>query len=185
VRTLTATATIPILNEGGLIAYPTEAVWGLGCDPANEAAVLRLLALKQRPVEKGLIVVAADIAQLHGWARLDALPGSRRQAVLDTWPGAQTWVLPKAETAPHWITGQHPSIAVRISAHPVVIALCRAFAGALVSTSANRTGEPPVRRREQLDLRLVAEIDGILEGETGGLEHATVIHDARSGKRLR
>jgi len=182
---LSPKATIPILNEGGLIAYPTEAVWGLGCDPANETAVMRLLALKQRPVEKGLIVVAADIAQLHGWANLDALPESRRQAVLNSWPGAQTWVLPKAGTTPHWITGQHPGIAVRISAHPIVQALCRAFNAPLVSTSANLAGAPPPRQYKEMAPALLAQLDAIVTGEVGSLAQPTPIRDALTGQRLR
>jgi len=176
---------ISILHSGGIIAYPTEAVWGLGCDPANQQAVLKLLALKQRPIEKGLILVAADPVQLDGWARLDTLPDTRQQAVLDAWPGPQTWVLPPNERAPHWITGTHSGIAVRVSAHPVVQALCRAFAAPLVSTSANYAGESPARRREQLDLHLISRLDGVVDGETAGLEHATPIYDARSGQRLR
>jgi len=185
VRILPSASAIPILHSGGIIAYPTEAVWGLGCDPANQQAVLKLLALKQRPIEKGLILVAAYVTQLTGWAELDALPDSRRQAVLATWPGPQTWVLPAGERAPRWITGAHSGIAVRVSAHPPVQELCRAFAAPLVSTSANYAGEPPVRCREQLDQRLISQLDGILDGETGGLEHATAIYDARSGQRLR
>jgi len=176
---------IPILHSGGIIAYPTEAVWGLGCDPANEQAVMRLLALKQRPVEKGLILVAADIAQLDGWARLDALPGERRQTVLDTWPGPQTWILPAGERAPHWITGVHSGIAMRISAHPVVAALCRAFEAPLVSTSANLSGESPPRRYQDIDPRLLKQIDALIEGQTGNLRQPTPIRDAASGRLLR
>src|SRR5690606_21294007 len=133
---------VPVLQAGGVIAYPTEAVWGLGCDPGNEAAVLKLLALKQRPVEKGMILVAAEPAQLAGWVELQALAEERRQAVLDSWPGASTWIVPAGERAPRWITGQHSGIAVRVSAHPLVQALCRTWGGPLVSTSANLAGQP-------------------------------------------
>jgi len=185
VRTLPAASALPILHSGGIIAYPTEAVWGLGCDPANERAVMRLLAIKQRPVEKGLILVAADIAQLDGWARLDALPAARRQSVLDTWPGPQTWVLPADKRAPRWITGTHPGIAVRVSAHPVVIALCRAFNGPLVSTSANLSGQPPPLRREDITPQILAQMGALIEGHTGGLAQPTPIRDARSGRLLR
>ncbi|MEG2981848.1 MAG: Sua5/YciO/YrdC/YwlC family protein, partial [Stenotrophomonas sp.] len=91
---------VPALKAGGVIAYPTEAVWGLGCDPSNETAVMKLLALKQRPVEKGMILIAASPAQLHGWVQLDALADDRRQAVLDSWPGANTWIVPAGPSAP-------------------------------------------------------------------------------------
>jgi len=146
---------------------------------------MRLLELKQRPIEKGLILVAANLAQLDGWMRLDALPGERRQAVLDTWPGPQTWILPAGERAPRWITGAHPGIAVRVSAHPVVQQLCRAFAGPLVSTSANLSGQPPPRQCEDIDPQLLAQIDALVEGQTGSLPEPTPIRDALSGRLLR
>lgn len=176
---------VPVLQTGGVIAYPTEAVWGLGCDPANEAAVLKLLALKQRPVEKGMILVAADPAQLAGWVELQALAEERRQAVLDSWPGASTWIVPAGERAPRWITGQHSGIAVRVSAHPLVQALCTAWGGPLVSTSANLAGQPPARSRDQLDPALLAQLDGLLDGATGGLAQPTRIRVAATGQVLR
>jgi len=176
---------VPALRAGSVIAYPTEAVWGLGCDPANETAVMKLLALKQRPVEKGMILVAADVTQLQGWVRLDALAEDRRQAVLDSWPGAHTWIVPAGPLAPRWITGEHSGIAVRVSAHPQVRALCQAWGGPLVSTSANLAGEPPARSREELDPRLLRLLDGILDGQTGGLAQPTPIRDALSGNVLR
>jgi len=184
-RNIPPRSAIPILHSGGIIAYPTEAVWGLGCDPANQQAVMRLLALKQRPIEKGLILVAADLAQLDGWVRLDSLPAARRQAVLETWPGPQTWILPADERAPRWITGAHPGIAVRVSAHPPVQAVCRAFAAPLVSTSANLSGQPPPRRYHEINPRLLTAIDALIEGDTGDLSQPTPIRDALSGHLLR
>ena len=124
------------LHRGGVIAYPTEAVWGLGCDPSNEAAVARLLALKQRPVDKGLILVAGTLEQFHGLLDWDALPTDRSEAVFASWPGPHTWIVPTSGRVPHWITGAHDGVAVRVSAHPQVVALCDAFGGPLVSTSA-------------------------------------------------
>lgn len=176
---------VATLKAGGVIAYPTEAVWGLGCDPSNEAAVMKLLALKQRPIEKGMILAAAEPAQLEGWVQLDALAEDRRRAVLDSWPGANTWIVPAGPRAPYWITGEHTGIAVRVSAHPLVQALCRAWGGPLVSTSANLAGEPPARSREQLDPTLLKQLDGLLEGATGGLAQPTQIRVAATGQVLR
>ncbi|MCG8277970.1 Sua5/YciO/YrdC/YwlC family protein [Stenotrophomonas sp. NLF4-10] len=176
---------LPTLHAGGVIAYPTEAVWGLGCDPANEAAVMKLLALKQRPVEKGMILVAAAVAQLDGWVRLDALADDRHQAVLDSWPGANTWIVPAGPRTPRWISGAHDGVAVRVSAHPLVHALCEAWGGPLVSTSANLAGQPPARSREQLDPALLAQLDGLLDGATGGLAQPTRIRIAATGQTLR
>jgi len=184
-KELTLGTAVATLRAGGVIAYPTEAVWGLGCDPAHEAAVMKLLQLKQRPVEKGMILVAADPAQLEGWVRMEVLPLERQSAVLASWPGANTWILPAGVRAPRWITGEHSGIAVRISAHPLVAALCRAWGGPLVSTSANLAGEPPARTRAELDPRLLALLDGLIDGQTGGLAQPTPIRDALSGQVLR
>ena len=184
-QVLTLDQAVAGLRAGGVIAYPTEAVWGLGCDPSNAAAVQRLLEFKQRPVEKGMILVAADILQLDGWVQLDALPEDRRAAVLQSWPGAHTWIVPAGPAAPRWITGEHSGVAVRISAPPLVASLCRAWGQPLVSTSANLAGEPPARTREALDPRLLARIDGLLDGSTGGLAQPTPIRDALSGQVLR
>jgi L-threonylcarbamoyladenylate synthase len=174
------------LQRGGVLAYPTEAVWGLGCDPFDEAAVLHLLALKQRAVEKGLILVAASRSQLEDLVDWPALPQARRDAVLATWPGPHTWVVPATARVPRWITGAHDQqVAVRVSAHPVVAALCEAFHGALVSTSANATGAAPPRTLASFDPALLVALDGIVEGETGGLSQPTRIRDARSGEVLR
>lgn len=178
-------AAVRALAQGGLIAYPTEAVWGLGCDPFNEAAVTRLLALKQRPVSKGLILAAASAGQFDGLADWAALPEVRRRAVHDSWPGPNTWIVPVTARVPRWISGEHAGVALRVSAHPVVVALCRAAGGPIVSTSANLAGEPPARTRAALDPRLLARLDAVVDGETGGLSAPTAIRDARSGAILR
>jgi L-threonylcarbamoyladenylate synthase len=178
-------AAVNCLRRGGVIAYPTEAVWGLGCDPFDEAAVLRLLAIKQRAVDKGLILVASEVAQLDGLVDWDALEAVRRDAVFASWPGAHTWIVPANARMPRWITGAHPGVAVRISAHPVVVALCRVFAAPIVSTSANPAGMPAPHRREDIDPDLASAVDAIVDGGTGGLARPTPIRDARSGRALR
>lgn len=174
-----------LLRHGGVVAYPTEGVWGLGCDPFQTAALQRLLALKQRPAAKGLILIASTLEQLAPLIDLDALPAPRREAVLATWPGPATWTVPCTPAAPRDLRGDHDTLAVRVTAHPVASALCREFGGPLVSTSANLSGEPAVRRREDLDPRVIAACDGVVYGETGGLLQPTPIRDARSGDTLR
>ena len=176
---------ITALRTGGVIAYPTEGVWGLGCDPRNEAAVLRLLALKQRAVDKGLILIASQLEQLRPFLDIGALPADRLAEVLATWPGPHTWVMPAARAAPRWITGAHDSVAVRISVHPQVVELCNAFGGALVSTSANRAGQPAPTLRDALDPALIVTVDGVTGGETGDLASPTTIRDALGGQTLR
>lgn len=178
-------AAVAALRRGGIVAYPTEAVWGLGCDPFDPAAVARLLAIKQRPVEKGLILVAGALAQLDGLLDWDGLPAERRDAVLASWPGPNTWIAPASARVPRWITGSHAGVAVRVSAHPTVVALCTAFGGPLVSTSANPAGAEPPRDIAALDPGVRAAIDAIASGATGGLSRPTAIRDARSGETLR
>jgi L-threonylcarbamoyladenylate synthase len=176
---------VAALTRGGVIAYPTEAVWGLGCDPRQQAAVLRLLQIKRRPVDKGVIVVAASVDVLHEWVDFDALEPARKQEVLASWPGPHTWILPVTAQAPRWVTGEHDGLAVRISAHPLVAVLCAAWGAPLVSTSANLAGELPARSRQALDPALLVSIDGVVEGEVGALAQPTQIRDARSGQILR
>lgn len=182
---LTIAEATTALRNGGVIAYPTEAVWGLGCDPSNEGAVTRLLAIKQRDVAKGLILVAAHRAQLEDLLDWSALPAERLAAVEAGWPGPNTWIVPATPRVPRWITGAHSGVAVRVSAHPVVRALCENFGGPLVSTSANRAGEPPAFLRADLDPALLVQLDGVSEGETGGLAAPTAIRDALTGAMLR
>ncbi len=182
---LSLPAAVQWLQHGGVIAYPTEAVWGVGCDPFDEAAVRRLLAIKERPVEKGLILIAADLDQLRPCLDLDALPVERLAEVLASWPGPNTWVMPASLGVPRWLTGEHDGIAVRVTAHPTVIALCRGFGGPLVSTSANLSGQPAPQDRAGLDPALLARLDGISGGETGGRDRPSSIRDARTGQPLR
>ncbi len=173
------------LRSGGLIAYPTEGVWGLGCDPRDEAAVLRLLALKQREVAKGLILIASSEAQLTRFIDTAPLAESQLAEVRASWPGPNTWILPASKDAPCWITGAHDGIAVRVTAHPLVRALCDGFGGALVSTSANIASEPSPRTRAELDPRIVAGVDAVTDGETLGRAQPSTIRDTRSGTTLR
>ncbi len=115
--------TARVVREGGVIAYPTEAVWGLGCDPWNGEAVDRLLALKERPMHKGLILVADDIEQFD--FLLADLPEIWLQRLAGSWPGPNTWLVPHQNRLPEWVTGEHDTVALRVSDHPLVRALCR------------------------------------------------------------
>ncbi len=172
-----------MLHAGGLIAYPTEAVYGLGCDPMNYAAVEWLLLLKQRPWQKGMILIAAAIEQLQPYIQPVA---PEHQAKLDaTWPGPNTWLIPASENCPTWIRGRHETVAVRVSAHPVVQQLCNTFGGAIVSTSANHAGKPPARTPIRVLRDLGGEVDYCLHGELGGAARPTMIRDLLSGEVIR
>lgn len=171
-----------VIRGGGVVAYPTEAVYGLGCDPLAPHAVARILAMKVRDAGKGLILIAAELAQLEPFLQLGT---NMRAELLKSWPGPVTWVVPAATGVPTELTGGRDTLAVRVTAHPVAHALCKACGMALVSTSANLSGHPPARTALQVRLRLGAELDDILSGRTGPQRKPTEIRDAVSGKILR
>ncbi|AYC30880.1 Sua5/YciO/YrdC/YwlC family protein [Pseudomonas cavernae] len=171
-----------VVRNGGVIAYPTEAVWGLGCDPWNEAAVLRLLALKERSLEKGLILVADSIRQFD--FLFEDFPEAWLERLGSTWPGPNTWLVPHQNRLPEWITGAHNSVALRVSDHPLVRDLC-ALTGPLVSTSANPSGRPAARSRLRVEQYFHAQLDTVLGGALGGRKHPSLIRDLISGKVLR
>ncbi len=165
------------------MAYPTEGVYGLGCDPENAAAVLRVLEIKDRPMEKGLILIACDRAQLSGFV----LPDSEMEHRLaSTWPGPVTWLLPAGPRARPWLTGGRYSLAVRVSAHPVAAGLCRAFGAPIVSTSANLSGRPPARSALSLRKSLKSRgVDYVVPGDVGSQSGPTEIRDGASGAVVR
>jgi L-threonylcarbamoyladenylate synthase len=171
------------LRAGGVIAYPTEGVWGLGCEPRNEYAVDRLLALKKRDWRKGLILIAADFDQLEPFVQLPSRTAQKR--AFASWPGPATWVFPASDHTPLWISGDRDSVAIRVSAHPVVRELCAAYGGPIVSTSANRAGHPPARSATQVRLEFPGRLDALLPGALGGRDNPTPIRDVISGMILR
>ena len=174
---------VHVLQQGGVIAYPTEAVYGLGCDPANHQAVKKLLALKQRDPDKGLILIASDFDQLSPF--LAEIEDSLKEEVLATWPGPVTWLWPAKSGVSAWLRGEHATIAIRVTGHPMAAELCRAFGGALVSTSANVSGKPPARNAEQVRAQFKDQLDFVLEGETANLARPSQIRDALSGRIVR
>jgi L-threonylcarbamoyladenylate synthase len=170
---------VTALRRGGVIAYPTEAVYGLGCDPANRVAVSRLFELKQRPLEQGVLLIAADFAQAEKF--IGSVPAEALARARATWPGPHTWVFPRSPSTPAWLAGAHAGIALRVTAHAPTIELCRTFGGAIVSTSANRHGAPPARTAADVRSAFGGELAYILDAPTGGLERPTPIRDAVSG----
>lgn len=175
---------VKVLQAGGVIAYPTEAVYGLGCDPFDLQAVKKLFHVKQRPIEKGVILVAASVEQISSYIELQDT--SWETEVLASWPGPVTWVLPVKATAnlPDWITGGRKTVAIRVSAHPTVQALCGAFGGPIVSTSANLTNQKPALSCDEIKQVFGSSV-WCLEGELGELLQPTQIRDALSGEVLR
>lgn len=174
---------VTALKQGGVIAYPTEAVFGLGCDPSNEDAIKRIIELKGRDADKGLILIAASYEQLQPY--IADLDKQTEHELLASWPGPVTWLVPASSTVSSSIRGKHTSLAVRVTAHPLVQQLCNGFTGAIISTSANTAGEVPARTAEEVKKYFKDSLDYILEGETSGLDKPTEIRDALSKEVIR
>lgn len=172
-----------VLRQGGVVAYPTEAVWGLGCDPFNSRAVQRLLLLKQRDPSKGVILIAASMQQFKPW--LTGLDQEQLAQLQASWPGPYTWLVKDNGYTPDLIKGRHEKVALRVTDHPWVVALCEAFGGPLVSTSANLAGEAPLHSYEALLDTFGEEVDAVLNGALGGLDKPTRISDLETGEVLR
>lgn len=179
----TVAAAVRRLRAGGIIAYPTEAVYGLGCDPDQPVALARLLSIKQRSPDKGFILIAADEAQLARYVDLsDAAMAARVRA---TWPGPVTWLLPARPGVSTLLRGAHTRMAVRITAHPLAATLCRVFGGALVSTSANTRGRPALRDGDAVVAAFGEAVDFTVEGAVGGRARPSAIRDAVTGEVVR
>jgi len=167
-----------IIRNGGVVAYPTEGIFGLGCLPDECGAVERILAIKQRSHSQGLILIAADTASLKGWVGTSFdLPLSTANPV--------TWIVPAGPAVPPWIKGRHQGVAVRVTAHPVAAALCRTAGSALVSTSANTSGRPPAINEYVLRRQFHALVDYIVPGRCSLPGSPSEIRELESGRILR
>jgi len=169
--------------QGGLIAYPTESVFGLGCDPFNQQAVMQLLALKQRPVSKGLILIASHIEQIL--PLIQPVSQDDLARALKTWPGHATWVFPKSKKVPAWISGDFPSIAVRVSKHPVVKQVCDRINFPLVSTSANLANQENLNSIKDIKNAFGDKIQFYVDADLGLESSPSTIRDAHSLKIIR
>lgn len=164
-----------ILKQGGVIAYPTEAVWGLGCDPYNEKAVRRILELKSRPEYKGLILVAGNKKELEPWLTL--LDNNVAQRLISKNETPTSWVVPDTQVAPNWVRGDHKSVAIRLSQHTPIQRLCKAFQGVLVSTSANPAGLSPAMSIDEVNTYFGDKIDAIFDAPLGGASQPSQVRD--------
>ena len=169
-------------NKGGVIAYPTEAVFGLGCLPDFQDSVYRILQLKHRAVEKGLILVASSLEQLEDYVHFDHLP--MIDQIRNSWPGPVTWLIPAKKKTPTWLTGSHRTLAVRVSSHPTVNALCREL-GPIVSTSANPAGSKPATTTEEVLSYFGEELDYVIPADINNNLNPTEIRDAQNGNIIR
>lgn len=180
---------VTALRQGQVIAYPTEAVFGVGCDPDNHLAIETLLQVKQRPKSKGLILIAADFSQLIPYIAADQLSLEQTQLMLDSWrnsagvrdKAAVTWVVPASARCSDWLTGQFDSIAIRVCDHPVVQQLCLAFGKPITSTSANLSGLEPCRSAAEVRQQLADKVAVIVDAPTGGRAVPSEIRDITTG----
>lgn len=181
-------AAVMALKRGGVIAYPTEHCFGLGCDPQNEAAIKRLLSIKQRQPQQGVILIAANLQQVSEYVQFpvsESINATQTDRIKASWPGPNTWVLPAHESVSTWIRGRHTGVAMRISAHEVCQSLCLEFGGAIVSTSANRHGQSAHLNAQDVIHDMQSELDYIIDAPVGGDSKPSTIRDGISGKLLR
>ena len=171
------------LKQGGVIAYPTESCFGLGCDPQNPIAIRRILKLKNRRPQQGVILIASDVRQLSTYVDLDASP--LLEEILNSWPGPFTWILPAKNGVSRWVKGQHETVAVRVTDHPVAKQICKLYGKPIVSTSANRHGKPALVNAKKVLTELGMSLDFIVNASVGDLPSATQIQHGMSGKIIR
>ncbi|MGR6871906.1 L-threonylcarbamoyladenylate synthase [Pseudomonas sp. HK3] len=172
-----------VIQDAGVIAYPTETVWGLGCDPFNERALERVIEIKKRDAHKGLILVAASIEQFD--FLLHDADEQTIKKLTDSWPGAVTWLVPHKNRVPQLVHGQFDTVAIRVSSHPMVQQLCKEVGGPVVSTSANFSGKPTVRSAIQAKCVLGPYLDFILSGPVGLANAPSRIIDMQTGRVIR
>jgi len=174
-----------IIHQGGVVAYPTEAVYGLGCDPANRDAVAKILRMKRRAAAKGVILIASTIEQLTPYVAFSRLDEETFQQIKASWPGATTWLIPAKPQTPAWLRGRHQTLAVRITDHPIAKGLCHAVGGAIVSTSANISNHPPATSAKECRFIFRQQLDHIVNGSVDHDASPSTIRDALSGQTIR
>ncbi len=170
------------LARGGLIAYPTESCYGLGCDPRNRGALARLVRLKGRDAGKGLLLIADRFKRLAPFVR--PLAPADRARLARSWPGPVTWVVPAASRCLPLLTGGRPTVAIRVTAHPDAARLCRRLGMALVSTSANKSGRKPAKTAAECR-RIFGASVRVLDGRIGTRRRPSTLIDLATGKILR
>jgi L-threonylcarbamoyladenylate synthase len=153
---------VAVLRAGGLVAFPTETVYGLGADAASEAAVRRLFAVKGRPADHPVIVHLASAAELDDWAA-EPSPDARRLAAA-CWPGPLTVLVARSARVADAVTGGRPTVGLRVPAHPLALELLQAFGGAVAAPSANRFGRVSPTTAEHVHADLGADVDLVVDG---------------------
>lgn len=176
---------LTIFENGGVIAYPTEAIFGLGCDPDNQSGVEKILEIKQRPVEKGLILLAGDFKQLVPYLAMDKISEQQKHDILSRWPNGITQVLPASSKVKNFVSGQFDTIAVRVTDQVDVVELCEQTGKPIVSTSANISGQEPAATWQEVEEKLGQQVDFVIKGQTLGFTQPSTIIDGFTGDVFR
>ncbi|MGA7985694.1 MAG: L-threonylcarbamoyladenylate synthase, partial [Burkholderiales bacterium] len=171
-----------ILRAGGLVAFPTETVYGLGADASSEAALNRLYALKRRPADHPVIVHFASAEDAFTWAR--EVPEAARRLAARFWPGPLTLILRRAQHAGDFVTGGQDTIGLRVPSHPVAHALLREFGGAIAAPSANRFGRVSPTRAEHVRADLGRDVELVLDGGDSEVGIESTIVDLSRGRAV-
>jgi L-threonylcarbamoyladenylate synthase len=177
------TAAVNTLKSGGVIAYPTESCFGLGCDPKNPIAIEKVISIKSRSANKGLILIAASLEQAKEYIELD--DSDLMSEILESWPGPNTWLLPAKSFVEPSLKGEFPLLAIRVTNHPIAKALCQQFGGAIVSTSANTTGQESMKTSEEITQVFADQVDTVVAGLIGEDAKPSTIRDGLTGEILR
>ena len=171
-----------MLLRGGTIAYPTESIYGLGCDPKNKDAVNKLLMIKNRSLDMGLILLGSSTRGIDSWLKIS---NQQKQTLLMPTKKPTTYLVPVTHKAPRWIIGKHSSLALRISTMPIIKTLNEILGCPIVSTSANSHGKQPLQTKEQVQKEFSEVLDYIVEGDCGRFIKPSTIIDIVTGKEIR
>ena len=175
---------ISALYQKKIIAYPTESMFGLGCDPTSSKAVKRLLDLKKRSIKKGFILVASNYNQIKMYINESQLSVQNKKMMFLHWPGPYTFLLPANSLVPYWLTGEFNTVAVRISSHSSIIKLCNVFGKALISTSANFANMSPCLTQKDVFKNFGSNFP-LLHGNIGNECNPSKIINIMNGKLIR
>lgn len=173
------------VHDGGVIAYPAEACFGIGCHPENTRGLMRIREMKSRSAEQGFILVADALPELRPYLHWEVLEQAQRQRIDASWPGPITWLIPASARSDTALRGRFSTLAVRVTAFSSLKALCRAVGGPLVSTSANRGGQAPLTTADEVEAVFADEIDYLLDLPIQGLDSPSQIIDAVTGTTIR
>ena len=171
-------AIVAALKDGEVVAYPTEGVWGVGCDPSNEEALKKLISLKKRSKGKGFILIGSELLHFKKYAEVE----DNKTKLMSKWPGPHTWIVPALEISP-LLSGGKKTIALRLSEHKETVNICNAFGGAIVSTSANKEGDETPSSPEEI--KEIFPGIKVMQGELGGLNKPSKIEDLVTGEVIR